>query len=111
MQVEIQRMRLRIDGFNLFGNLRALCRGRSRQHCKKTYCGCSHRDRMISTPRIGCKLVILCVAARFASHREVASFLRHGHNLWYSTISRLTMLFQKRRNNLTGFQILLAPFP
>ncbi len=56
----------------------------------------------------GCSAVI---AARFASNREVASFLRHGHNLWYSKISHLTMLFQKRRSNLTGFQILLAPFP
>ena len=59
MQVEIQRMRLRIYGFNLFGNFRALCRSRSGQHRKKSYCGRFHRVRMISTLRLGCKLVIL----------------------------------------------------
>src|SRR5438445_323631 len=73
MQVEIQRMRLRIYGFNLFGDFRARFRGRSRQHRKKSYCGRSHRVRMISAPRLGCKLVILSIAARCAFHTEVAS--------------------------------------
>src|SRR5258708_5649599 len=110
MQVEIERMRLRIYGFNLLGSRRTLCPGRSRQHCKKTYFGSSHSapDDIYTTLWLQ---TWDSIAARFASNRDGASFRQAWAQSPVQQISHLTMSFQERRSNLTGPRILLAPFP
>jgi hypothetical protein len=63
---------------------------------------------MISTPRLGCKLVILSIAARFASNHEVASFLRHG--LVQQNFS-LDNVVPKEKKQFEGLPNPACPFP